>query len=1740
MKAILELVDNFSAEKLAEALLTVKKILFKFAVNEDFWLEFSLAFGNNFDPESAEKLRHNWVNQNFEELPEIEIRSSEEINGANGAFSVETNTIYLAQEYITHNAQNSQAIATVLLEEFGHFLDSQLNKSDAPGDEGAIFSALALGEALGEEQLLQLKTEDDLATITLDEQVIQIEQATVSDSGGFEGSEKTITLDSNGGGVAKFRYQHFTIPDNFIIRYEGKNLLETGFVGGTKTGEIQIPKGNSNQLDVIVATNDEGTAWNYDVTTDDCASTTPFLIELANGEFEDTDDDGDCEGSGTVFLGYDGGIARMLRIDSADVEFDDKELRVSEGTVFSLIGNIPEPLFTGNFVLNLKSGTTSALTDIKEPNQFQLGDLVDIDFKSLTIKRNKIALTGDFTLPLDLGEVAIQLDGTPNSLIIDQNGASFGGAKVSFPRQEFRFLEESVPPGLFNVDAKNLSVEYVGADDQLKIQGQLTIKDPITKVLEKTEIVLDFTGQNFIGIQNGKVDVVGSASVKNLKLPGGWGLNELGISVDTTKKEIKGKTRINFPFPARSPIPPAFGGQQQSGRNFGLEVGFLLPPPNLRIDSANGDFDNLNIAIGTTGFFFQRIAGKVSNISKEDPIRFGGGVGFSYGPVVTVPIAQLAQDILGLPNSIDAAVVNLKLDVDSDFESSIAGSGELSIVAPQLFKIAGTAEYNWDKDFAKGNGSLNVIGGLISGKAQGRLDIDRGNFDGSGSVVVKIPDTKLFGFLKDKTFGSANAQIQYRDDSTTSNDFINAWGKINLGTINLPIVGEINLGLVDVGIRYYYLEGNVDLLGNKLPLIGSWNVAPDSEWVVMGADWDIANNDVKIRVIDPDGNIYQESEFADNGIAIVDDLTDSKTRTVVVGQPQAGIWDIEVVDDTGLGEVNYSAFGATDVPEVTLLTPDTDTTGVVDISFEAFDSDSDAKVSLFYDDDNAGFDGALITELTEIDGLSNFLWNTQGIATGEYFIYAMAMDDEGIPVFSNYSPGKVIVSEETDLSITQTASTNKVEVGGLLTYTIEVVNNGAVDTSNVVVTETLGEGTTLVNSSLAPSTQTNSEVIFDLGDLASGETKTFEFTVTAPIEGETLFSSAYVQGSVFDSNASNDASIVTTTIEPVTVELPNLVVTKEDDSSVVNLGDTFSYTLTVRNNGSGDATEVSLTEELPSGVNFVEVTASQGNAFQDFDGKIIADLDNIKSGEEATVTITVKPLAAGNLRSTTSVISNETDFNSLDNEIINTIIVNPTVPASADLELTQTVDNPNPNVGDQINFTLTLTNNGPGVASGIQVTDLLPSGLSFVSAFTLQGTYDSNTGIWDVGNLRDNLSRSLTITANVEDEGTIINNAEVTTVNEVDQDSNPGNNDPNEDDQASVTLNSNQSNNFTLILNNDNSFTITDNKPAKLSFQLLSNSKDSINEVGVFAVEDEQGTVNGLKPGDAGYVQAALSQSQARVILSALNNPPDGFNTDLSRIVEGFDGSDRLVFYLVQGSTTDQVLAGQASEEKVILGSSLGQGKPDSLRVEEQGNGEFTLFWEDQTSEGESDFNDMELSFQLTNDNPPIGTQLQGQTQRELIDLRGISGQVQANFTVNREAAFDNYAGLYIVDDEQGTVNGIAPGEAGYAQAALSQRIDNLELFVANQGTANFNNQTLDGGVILAPYLIVDSNVRDFLEQNPDNLPNQDSFAYFAYQEANPDSVDHIRLLADNTFGFEDKFGGGDQDYNDLIFQVNF
>jgi Domain of unknown function (DUF4114) len=109
----------------------------------------------------------------------------------------------------------------------------------------------------------------------------------------------------------------------------------------------------------------------------------------------------------------------------------------------------------------------------------------------------------------------------------------------------------------------------------------------------------------------------------------------------------------------------------------------------------------------------------------------------------------------------------------------------------------------------------------------------------------------------------------------------------------------------------------------------------------------------------------------------------------------------------------------------------------------------------------------------------------------------------------------------------------------------------------------------------------------------------------------------------------------------------------------------------------------------------------------------------------------------------------------------------------------------------------------------------------------------------------------------------------------------------------------------------------------------------------------------------------------------------------------------------------------------------------------------------------------------------------------------------------------------------------LTPGQDGYAKAALEQRLD-LDI---ERDTDNLTTQ-LQGGVILAPYIITNGTPEEFLEQNPNNQSNDEPVAYFAYLGANPDGVDHIRLLGDNTFGFEDLFGGGDRDYNDIVIKA--
>lgn len=100
-------------------------------------------------------------------------------------------------------------------------------------------------------------------------------------------------------------------------------------------------------------------------------------------------------------------------------------------------------------------------------------------------------------------------------------------------------------------------------------------------------------------------------------------------------------------------------------------------------------------------------------------------------------------------------------------------------------------------------------------------------------------------------------------------------------------------------------------------------------------------------------------------------------------------------------------------------------------------------------------------------------------------------------------------------------------------------------------------------------------------------------------------------------------------------------------------------------------------------------------------------------------------------------------------------------PQQADIALAKSVNNAMPNVGDTVSFTVTLANNGPDTATNVTVQDLLPAGLTFVSATPSQGAYNNGTGIWTLGTVTTATPQTLVIQATVASLGAKINMATI-------------------------------------------------------------------------------------------------------------------------------------------------------------------------------------------------------------------------------------------------------------------------------------------------------------------------------------------------------------------------------------------
>ncbi|MEB3220212.1 MAG: DUF4114 domain-containing protein [Nostocales cyanobacterium 94392] len=317
----------------------------------------------------------------------------------------------------------------------------------------------------------------------------------------------------------------------------------------------------------------------------------------------------------------------------------------------------------------------------------------------------------------------------------------------------------------------------------------------------------------------------------------------------------------------------------------------------------------------------------------------------------------------------------------------------------------------------------------------------------------------------------------------------------------------------------------------------------------------------------------------------------------------------------------------------------------------------------------------------------------------------------------------------------------------------------------------------------------------------------------------------------------------------------------------------------------------------------------------------------------------------------------------------------------------------------------------------------------------------------------------------------------------------------------------------------------------KLKITLTGIASKSVNELGVFFVDDADGTIDGIAPGASGYAQAALKRS--KVAFSAIANRPNGFSTEnLTRLLE-FDSGKNIRFVFIKNSTIDTVLSETTVSSEVLFADV------STLKTTDLGDEGFSLAWKD-VSGNSTDFTDLVVKIKATDEALPLGVGLQGSQEGEVLDFRGITTQIKAEFVVNREAAFDNFVGFYKIANQEGGIDvdgdgtvDFRPGDEGYVKAAINGLLADINLSVNNQGTATYTGN-FDPNDIFAPLIIANGRPEAILDDNANNDPE----VYFSFLGANSGNADHVRLLADNIFGFEDLPNGGDLDYNDITVQI--
>ena len=436
------------------------------------------------------------------------------------------------------------------------------------------------------------------------------------------------------------------------------------------------------------------------------------------------------------------------------------------------------------------------------------------------------------------------------------------------------------------------------------------------------------------------------------------------------------------------------------------------------------------------------------------------------------------------------------------------------------------------------------------------------------------------------------------------------------------------------------------------------------------------------------------------------------------------------------------------------------------------------------------------------------------LAKGESKVFSVIATVSG---YGNVTNSLVVGNKTAGVNVTvpeiipdKTVDNEIPNFGDNVTYTVKVTNDGIGDAKDVVVRDILGEGLTFVDATGNYSFDEVTRTVTWIVDLAKGESRTF-------------YVNAIVSGY---GNVTNSLVVGNKTIS-VNVTVPEIIPDKTANISNPNFGDNVNYTVTVTNDGIGDAKDVVVRDVLGEGLKFVSAT---GNYSFDEATRTVTWIVDLAKGESRTFYVNAIVSGYGNVTNSL-VVGNKTAG------------VNVTVP---EIIPDKTVNISNPNFGDNVNYTVTVTNDGIGDAKDVVVRDVLGEGLKFVSA-TGNYTFDeaTRTITWIV-DLAKGESKVFSVIATVSGYGNVTNSLVVgnkttgvnVTVPEINPDKTVDNEIPNFGDNVT----------YTVKVTNDgigdaNNVVITDVLDKGLKF---------LNATGNFTYDEKTGTITWIVDLDKG------------------------------------------------------------------------------------------------------------------------------------------------------------------------------------------------------------------------------------------------------------------------------------------------